>query len=88
MTVVLDLPPSVEQAYLAMAQARGLPLAEVVRDVLVAAQPAAVGEYLALEPEEWVRKFQIWSQRHDQDDLPILSDEAISRESIYEDCGL
>ena len=40
MTLTLDLPPQVEKAYLAEAQVRGLPLAEVVREVLVAARPA------------------------------------------------
>ena len=59
MTVNLDLPSNVEQAYLVMAQARGLTLADVVRDVLIAARPATAGECLALEPEGWVRKFQV-----------------------------
>jgi hypothetical protein len=49
---------------------------------------SAVDKYVEMEPEQWVRKFQAWSQRHANDDLPILSDEAISRESIYEDRGL
>jgi hypothetical protein len=39
MTVTLNLPPQVEQAYLAEAQARGLPLDDVVREVLIAGQP-------------------------------------------------
>jgi hypothetical protein len=40
MTVTLDLAPQVEQAYLAEALARGLPLAEVVREALITAQPS------------------------------------------------
>jgi hypothetical protein len=36
MTVTLNLPPQVEQAYLAEAQARGMELADLVREVLVA----------------------------------------------------
>ena len=43
MTVTLDLPPQVEQAYLAEAQARGLPLDAVVREVLIAGQHAHAG---------------------------------------------
>jgi hypothetical protein len=43
MTLTLDLPPQVEQAYLGEAQARGLPLDAVVREALIAAQPARVG---------------------------------------------
>jgi hypothetical protein len=38
-------------AYLALAEARGLPLAQVVRDVVIAAQPGTAGEYVELEPE-------------------------------------
>jgi hypothetical protein len=40
MTITLHLPPKVEQAYLAAAQARGLPLDAVVREVVIAGQPA------------------------------------------------
>ena len=40
MIVTLESPPNVAQAYLAAAQARGLPLEEVMRETLVAAQPA------------------------------------------------
>jgi hypothetical protein len=86
MTLTLDLPPQVEKAYLAEAQARGLPLAEVVREVLVAARPADPAAELS--PEEWVREFREWAQSHAGLGLPILSDEDISRESIYADRGL
>jgi len=45
MTVTLDLPPNVEQAYLAEARAKGVPLDELMREVLIAGQPALhVGE--------------------------------------------
>ncbi len=40
MTVTLDLPPNVEQAYLTEARAKGVPLAELVCEVLIAQQPA------------------------------------------------
>lgn len=40
MTVTLDLPPNVEQAYLAEARAKGVPLADLVCEVLIARQPA------------------------------------------------
>jgi hypothetical protein len=39
MTVQLNLPPSVERAYIAEAQAKGVTLAELMRDVLIAGQP-------------------------------------------------
>ena len=40
MTVTLDLPPHVEKAYLAEAMAKGVPLDELMREVLIAGQPA------------------------------------------------
>ena len=83
MTVTLDLPPHVERAYLAEAQARGLPLEALMREVLLAQQPYSAAE---MPPEEWVREFKAWTRSHS--DLPVLSDEAISRESIYNDRGL
>ena len=82
MTVILDLPPQVEQAYLAAARARGLQLAELVREVLVASQPVAGPADLT--PEEWLREFRVWAHSHDRDNLPMLSDEALSRDSVYE----
>jgi hypothetical protein len=85
MTVTLNLPPQVEQAYLAEAHARGLPLDEVVREVLVAARPAPASE---LRPEEWVREFKAWTKSHEGLGLPLLSDADISRESIYAERGL
>jgi hypothetical protein len=40
MTVKLDLPLDVEKAYLAEARAKGVPLDELMREVLIAGQPA------------------------------------------------
>jgi hypothetical protein len=37
--------------------------------------------------DEWMRKFRAWAHSHPTD-TPLLSDEAISRESIYGDRGL
>jgi hypothetical protein len=39
MRVTLDLPSQVEKAYLAEARAKGVPLDEVMREVLIAGQP-------------------------------------------------
>jgi hypothetical protein len=38
--------------------------------------------YETATPEEWVREFRNWAESHGRD-TPALSDEAISRESIY-----
>ena len=39
MTVTLNLPPHVEEAYLAEARAKGVPLDELMREVLIAGRP-------------------------------------------------
>jgi hypothetical protein len=40
MTVTLNLPPDVEKAYRAEAMAKGVPLDELMHDILIAARPA------------------------------------------------
>ena len=85
MTVTLNLPPQVEQAYLAEARARGLPLADVMREALVAAQPPAAASELSTE--EWSRRFEAWTASY-ADITVVLPDEAMERESIYADRGL
>jgi uncharacterized membrane-anchored protein len=36
-------------------------------------------------PEEWSHRFSAWVEEHRGLGLPLLSDEAISRQSIYKD---
>ena len=86
MTVTFDLPPQVEQAYLAEARASGLSLDVLVCDVLLARQSSPVTA--GMTPEQWVDEFRAWVHSHSGDDLPLLSDEAISREFIYQERGL
>lgn len=43
--------------------------------------------YETATPEEWVRAFREWVESHRGLNLPLLSDEAISRESIYGERG-
>jgi hypothetical protein len=81
MTVTLNLPPNVEEAFLAEARARGVSLDELVRDVLLAREPSS--RAAELSPEEWVREFKAWTRSHAKDNLPLLSDEAMSRDFIY-----
>ncbi len=40
----------------------------------------------ALSPQEKARLWREWAESH-RPDTPLLSDEAVSRESIYEDRG-
>jgi hypothetical protein len=84
-TSMVDLPPNVEQAYLAQAQARALPVGEVLRETLVAALPA---DEAALSPEEWIDEYEAWGARNAHKNFPVLTNEALRRESIYDDRGL
>jgi len=86
MTLTLNLPPQVVEAYLAEAQARGVSIDSLVRDVLLEWRPLPVPADLS--PQQWVDEFRAWVHSHSGDYLPLLSDEAISREFIYQDRGL
>jgi hypothetical protein len=85
MTVTLNLPPDVEQAFLAEAQSKGVPLDKLIGDLLLAHKPIPVAPEMS--PEEWVREFKDWVHSHSRK-TPLLSDEAISREFIYRERGL
>ncbi|WP_199340875.1 hypothetical protein [Nostoc spongiaeforme] len=39
--------------------------------------------YETATPQEWIAAFQEWVESHRELNLPTLSDEGISRESIY-----
>jgi Arc/MetJ-type ribon-helix-helix transcriptional regulator len=41
----------------------------------------------SVNPEEWMRRFRAWAHSHPTT-TPLLSDQAISRESIYRERGL
>jgi hypothetical protein len=91
-TVTIELPPEIEAGLLEQAQAEGLDVNHFVQNLVrnriatsTMITPSGPDE---LSPEEWVRELNAWSQSHAHDNLPVLSDEAISREWIYEDRGL
>ncbi len=92
MTVTLK--PNLEEELAARAKAEGLSTEEFVnRELgkLVASEPAATEPdtnaknerpfYETATPEEWVKAFKDWVNHFPPH--PVLSDEAISRESIY-----
>jgi len=83
MTVTLDLKPEVEERIVAEAKARGLSVETYILNVLE--KEATNGEVSfasAATPEEWKTKFLEWVNA-ERPPHPSLSDEAISRESIY-----
>jgi hypothetical protein len=85
MTVTLNLPPEKEAAFLAQAQARGLSLEQWMLEVAdQQVPPVSIAHLQKTDPEEWARQFDAWVNSHDPN-IPVLSDEAMSRESIYPD---
>ena len=85
MTVTLNLPPEKEAAFKAQAQARGLSLEQWMLDVAdQQVSSVSIAHLQRTDPEEWARQFRIWADGHDPN-IPVLSDEAMGRESIYPD---
>ena len=86
MTVTIELSPEKEAALKAQAEARGLTIQQWLLQLadLQAAESASIAHLQKTDPKEWGRRFQAWAESHDPN-LPVLSDEAMSRESIYPD---
>jgi hypothetical protein len=94
MTVTIELPPEIEAGLLAQAQAEGLPLSEYVQNLVRGHLVRRPGmgpvsrKVDEMAPDEWLRQFRAWTDSHADRNLPVLSDEAMGRESIYGDRGL
>jgi hypothetical protein len=83
MTVTIELPPEIEADLAAQAEARGLPLAQYLQYLLRERVPVLSG--VALSPGE---RAALWRESvKGLPHTPPLSDESISRESIYGDLG-
>ncbi len=81
MTVTLKFKPEIEAGLLAQAQASGMSVEEyVLRLVEDAVLPTSNNRR---SPEERAAAFEAWSARHRP--TPPLSDNAVSRESMYKD---
>src|SRR5271154_3233597 len=46
--------------------------------------PVSIAHLQKTDPKEWARQFDAWLNSHDPN-TPVLSDDAMSRESIYPD---
>jgi hypothetical protein len=79
MTVTIELTPEMEARIQAQAQAAGVSVAAYVQSVIEAAAPPPVGQRPTLEEFEAAMD----EMAEGTDDIPVLSPEATSRESIY-----
>ena len=85
MTLTLELSPEREAALKAQAQARGMSVEEWLLELTERAAPStSIAHLQKTNPKEWARQFRAWADSHDPN-TPVLSDEAMSRESIYPD---
>jgi len=84
MTVTLNLPPDVEEAFRAEAEAEGVPVDALIEKVLVANRPETGPNRLPYD--EWLRRFNEFLANRPPNDI-VLPDEAMERESIYGDHG-
>jgi hypothetical protein len=85
MTVTIELPPEKEAAFKAQAEARGLSLEQWMLDIAEQhVPPVSIAHLQKTDPKEWARQFRAWADGHDPA-IPVLSNEAMSRESIYPD---
>lgn len=87
MTVTLQLSPEQEAALKAQADVHGMSVEEwllQIADQHAKAHPASLAHLQKSDPKEWARRFHEWAEGHDRS-TPLLSDDAISRESIYPD---
>ncbi|MBM4049384.1 MAG: hypothetical protein FJ279_30175 [Planctomycetes bacterium] len=83
MSILVQLKPEIEARIRTEAEAQGLSIEKYVASVLegVTGRPQTPF-YATASPQEWARAFRAWAQSHDRA-LPLLSDEAVSREGIY-----
>lgn len=79
-SVPLKLTPEEEAALIAQARTEGISIESLVHKAVLQVIAARVGSALPVG-EQWEREFEDWLNSLQV--LPTLSDEAISRESIY-----
>ena len=85
MNLTIELPDEKVAALRAQAEAHGLTVERWLEQIAEQhAQPASIVHLQKTNPKEWARQFDAWVDSHDSN-TPVLSDEAMTRESIYTD---
>jgi hypothetical protein len=81
MSITLHLDPDVENDLTLLAQERGLSLSEYLLEVVD--REATRAKVSSMSGEEKAQAFLKWADSFP--DVPLLSDEAISRDNLYPD---
>jgi hypothetical protein len=85
MTITLELSPERKAALTTQAETRGMSLEQWLLELTEQLAPSAsIAHLQKTNPQEWARQFHAWAEGHDRT-TPLLSDEAVSRESFYPD---
>ena len=85
MNLTIELSDSQAAALKAQAEAQGLTVERWFQKIAENhVPPESIAHLQNTNPKEWARRFHEWAESHDRT-TPLLSDEAISRESIYPD---
>jgi hypothetical protein len=88
MMLTIDLPEDQVAALKARAAFAGLTLegwlSRLAAESSAEIPPASLVHLQRSDPEEWARQFRAWADGHDAS-LPVLSDAAMGRDSIYPD---
>ncbi len=87
MNLTIELSDEKAAALKAQAAALGLTVErwiEQLAEQQAEMPPASIAHLQKTNPKEWARRFHEWAESHDRT-TPLLSDEAMSRVSIYPD---
>jgi hypothetical protein len=85
MNVTIELSEEKAASLKAQADAQGLTIERWLEQIAEQhVQPVSIAHLQKTNPNEWARQFDAWVDSHDPN-TPVLSDEAMSRESIYPD---
>ncbi len=85
MSVTLEIPPDLAARIAAQAEEQGISPDAYLR-LLIEEHETRAQAGTALSPQERARLWREWAESHNAD-TPLLSDEAISRDSIYRERG-
>jgi predicted transcriptional regulator len=85
MNVTIELSDEQAAALKVQAEAQGLTVERWLEQIAAQLAPStSIAHLQETNPKEWARRFHKWAEGHDRT-TPLLSDQAISRESIYPD---
>ena len=85
MNLTIELSDAQAAALKAQAEAQGLTVERWFQRIAENhVPPQSIAHLQTANPKEWARRFHEWAESHDRT-TPLLTDEGISRESIYPD---